>query len=802
MFKKFAFKATLALSIPLCAMLAEDDGLYMGIGYQIGGTQQQIDNKGRALRQDTIQSFRDVGVSMAGNQGLLSITTNSVMDALTSMVGSAYGNSANGLSNIINQRSQADHQIYTTQGLQKYLANLLSNARSNDFNLTHTFAPAVSIFDTVQSEFNRLVVGGIHILNSLNTVNVGNDSQYLDSILRTMRDFLHISSSVIPATLASPLDDIYASQAGLLMQSFGSNAQGSMNYSSNPLLDLSANNPFNNIAQRLALNLSQITQESVCSGATASACQTLNNKPSIIQGSLVANYLNSTTSTNLTNLSKTIEQAMGIAKKQATDFKNNQNEQAKLVSAQGIEGVLSELQNLVTQTQNANTLNPLVVALHDLYLYTAVMANNGKFTNSNPDWQPNSPPLLHNTKTGTFPSVTLANSTQCSAMGFTSSGANGCSGSSGSQTEAQKVEHAKLSSINSSAYGGSGSYTIPSDKVNVLVSNAQILLKNPEIKGLLDNMTLPQSFGSNSTGNNMAQTPPQGSQTPKSESMYTYLTSLLSTINSDKTSTTQADYTTQFNNLKDALNFIASNTSNIQSFTQNLRELLGGGVQKAGQVINNTLATYQADLNNLGSMLSRYDKPYLPQFVAGKSSQHGVSNGLGVQIGYKQFFGRSRNFGLRYYGFFDYGYTQLGNFDNVVRANIFTYGVGTDFLWNIFRRTFLDKALNMGIYGGIQLAGNTWDSSLYHQIKTNFDSPKHLNPTNFQFLFNLGLRANFARATRYRFLQFKNHAQIIQHGVEFGVKIPAINQAYLRSAGADVTYRRLYIFYVNYNIGF
>ncbi|WP_390456916.1 outer membrane beta-barrel protein [Helicobacter pylori] len=40
------------------------------------------------------------------------------------------------------------------------------------------------------------------------------------------------------------------------------------------------------------------------------------------------------------------------------------------------------------------------------------------------------------------------------------------------------------------------------------------------------------------------------------------------------------------------------------------------------------------------------------------------------------------------------------------------------------------------------------------------------------------------------------------NGMEFGVKIPAINQRYLKANGADVDYRRLYAFYINYTIGF
>lgn len=245
--------------------------------------------------------------------------------------------------------------------------------------------------------------------------------------------------------------------------------------------------------------------------------------------------------------------------------------------------------------------------------------------------------------------------------------------------------------------------------------------------------------------------------------------------------------------------FNDTSSAKLSQIAEGLNKSGGAGVmlQKDVKTISDRIATYQENLKQLGGMLNNYDEPYLPQFGPGKSSQHGVINGFGIQMGYKQFFGSKRNIGLRYYAFFDYGFTQLGSLSSAVKANIFTYGAGTDFLWNIFRRVFSDQSLNVGVFGGIQIAGNTWDSSLRNQIKDSFK--ENPTPTNFQFLFNLGLRAHFASTMHRRFL---SASQSIQHGMEFGVKIPAINQRYLRANGADVDYRRLYAFYINYTIGF
>ncbi|GAA7410637.1 hypothetical protein ID0983_01790 [Helicobacter pylori] len=245
--------------------------------------------------------------------------------------------------------------------------------------------------------------------------------------------------------------------------------------------------------------------------------------------------------------------------------------------------------------------------------------------------------------------------------------------------------------------------------------------------------------------------------------------------------------------------FNDTSSAKLNQIAESLNNSGGAGsmLQKDVKTIQDRIATYQENLKQLGGTLNNYDEPYLPQFGPGKSSQHGVINGFGIQMGYKQFFGRKRNIGLRYYAFFDYGFTQLGSLSSAVKANIFTYGAGTDFLWNIFRRVFSDQSLNVGVFGGIQIAGNTWDSSLRGQIEGSFK--EYPTPTNFQFLFNLGLRAHFASTMHRRFL---SASQSIQHGMEFGVKIPAINQRYLKANGADVDYRRLYAFYINYTIGF
>ncbi|GHS38092.1 membrane protein [Helicobacter pylori] len=248
---------------------------------------------------------------------------------------------------------------------------------------------------------------------------------------------------------------------------------------------------------------------------------------------------------------------------------------------------------------------------------------------------------------------------------------------------------------------------------------------------------------------------------------------------------------------------ITSNTTTIQSFSQTLRQLLGDKTffmvqQKLiDAMINarNQVQNAQNQANNYGS------QPVLSQYVAAKSTQHGMSNGLGVGLGYKYFFGKARKLGLRHYFFFDYGFSEIGLANQSVKANIFAYGVGTDFLWNLFRRTYNTKALNFGLFAGVQLGGATWLSSLRQQIIDNWGSANDIHSTNFQVALNFGVRTNFAEFKRFA-KKFHNQGVISQKSVEFGIKVPLINQAYLSSAGADVSYRRLYTFYINYIMGF
>ncbi|WQV86991.1 Hop family adhesin SabA [Helicobacter pylori] len=204
----------------------------------------------------------------------------------------------------------------------------------------------------------------------------------------------------------------------------------------------------------------------------------------------------------------------------------------------------------------------------------------------------------------------------------------------------------------------------------------------------------------------------------------------------------------------------------------------------------------QMQASNLSQALAAMsNNPFKKVGMISSQNNNGALNGLGVQVGYKQFFGESKRWGLRYYGFFDYnhGYIKSSFFNS--SSDVWTYGGGSDVLVNFINDSITRKnnKLSVGLFGGIQLAGTTWLNSQYVNL-TALNNPysAKVNTSNFQFLFNLGLRTNLATAKK------KDSERSAQHGIELGIKIPTINTNYYSFLGTKLEYRRLYSVYLNY----
>ncbi|WQS64465.1 Hop family adhesin HopZ [Helicobacter pylori] len=255
------------------------------------------------------------------------------------------------------------------------------------------------------------------------------------------------------------------------------------------------------------------------------------------------------------------------------------------------------------------------------------------------------------------------------------------------------------------------------------------------------------------------------------------------------------DFRGSLNTLNSTYNSITTTASNTPNspflknlISQSTNPNNPGGLQAVYQVNQNAYSQLLSATQELGH------NPFRRVGLISSQTNNGAMNGIGVQVGYKQFFGEKRRWGLRYYGFFDYNHAYIkSNFFNSA-SDVFTYGVGTDVLYNFINdKATKNSKISFGVFGGIALAGTSWLNSQYVNLATfnNFYSAK-MNVANFQFLFNLGLRMNLAKNKK----KASDHAA--QHGVELGVKIPTINTNYYSLLGTQLQYRRLYSVYLNY----
>ncbi|WP_024115850.1 Hop family adhesin SabA/HopD [Helicobacter pylori] len=246
------------------------------------------------------------------------------------------------------------------------------------------------------------------------------------------------------------------------------------------------------------------------------------------------------------------------------------------------------------------------------------------------------------------------------------------------------------------------------------------------------------------------------------------------------------------NNTYNSITTTASNTPN-SPFLKNLISQSTNPNNPEG-----LKTVYQLNQSAYSQLLSATQElghnPFRRIGLISSQTNNGAMNGIGVQIGYKQFFGEKKRWGARYYGFFDYNHAYIKSSFFNSASDVFTYGVGTDALYNFINdKATKNSKISFGVFGGIALAGTSWLNSQYVNLATfnNFYSAK-MNVANFQFLFNLGLRMNLARNKK----KASDHAA--QHGVELGVKIPTINTNYYSLLGTQLQYRRLYSVYLNY----
>ncbi|WRG42138.1 Hop family adhesin BabA [Helicobacter pylori] len=262
---------------------------------------------------------------------------------------------------------------------------------------------------------------------------------------------------------------------------------------------------------------------------------------------------------------------------------------------------------------------------------------------------------------------------------------------------------------------------------------------------------------------------------------------------------TLVHFKSRYNELGNTYNSITTALSNIPN-AQSLQNAVSKknnpyspqGIETNYYLNQNTYNQIQTINQELGR------NPFRKVGIVSSQTNNGAMNGIGIQVGYKQFFGQKRKWGARYYGFFDYNHAFIKSSFFNSASDVWTYGFGADALYNFINdkaTNFLGKnnKLSVGLFGGIALAGTSWLNSEYVNLATvnNVYNAK-INTANFQFLFNMGVRMNLARSKK------KGSDHVAQHGIELGLKIPTINTNYYSFMGAELKYRRLYSVYLNY----
>ncbi|EFX41387.1 outer membrane protein (Omp29) [Helicobacter suis HS5] len=189
-----------------------------------------------------------------------------------------------------------------------------------------------------------------------------------------------------------------------------------------------------------------------------------------------------------------------------------------------------------------------------------------------------------------------------------------------------------------------------------------------------------------------------------------------------------------------------------------------------------------------------------------------------VQIGYKQFFGKTKRFGLRFYAFFSGqggsatvvpGKGSYNTFNYNQSLTDLFYGVGMDMLFNFYDKNEKTFGMALGVMGGGSswLTGNNQNGTCIPNPDGTCQVSSQITTRYGQVIVNIGLRANFSK----------------HQGFEFGVRIPTINYPYYSysntqspisnaygstyssnssSTTETITLRRKVAVYVNYAINF
>ncbi len=203
---------------------------------------------------------------------------------------------------------------------------------------------------------------------------------------------------------------------------------------------------------------------------------------------------------------------------------------------------------------------------------------------------------------------------------------------------------------------------------------------------------------------------------------------------------------------------------------------------------------------NIQTAVAQAQATYKPSVT--NTNNYGQMYGVDVMAGYKWFFGKTKRFGFRTYGYYSYNHanlsfvgSKLGIMDGASQVNNFTYGVGFDALYNFYESK--DGYNTAGLFVGFGLGGDSFivqgESYLKSQMQicnNTAGCSASMNTSYFQMPVEFGFRSNFSKHS----------------GIEVGFKLPLFTNQFYKERGVDgsvdVFYKRNFSIYFNYMINF
>ncbi|OOP98938.1 hypothetical protein B0X49_04970 [Helicobacter pylori] len=217
----------------------------------------------------------------------------------------------------------------------------------------------------------------------------------------------------------------------------------------------------------------------------------------------------------------------------------------------------------------------------------------------------------------------------------------------------------------------------------------------------------------------------------------------------------------------------------------------------------NLMAQKDAFMNvhkNIQTAVAQAQATYTPSVI--NTNNYGQMYGVDAMAGYKWFFGKTKRFGFRSYGYYSYNHanlsfvgSQLGIMEGASQVNNFTYGVGFDALYNFYESK--EGYNTAGLFLGFGLGGDSFivqgESYLKSQMRICNDTAgcsASMNTSYFQMPVEFGFRSNFSKHS----------------GIEVGLKLPLFTNQFYKERGVDesvdVFYKRNFSIYFNYMINF